>query len=278
MSAGSLILDSEIRGLLDENILGGNVVYNDANYDYSDPNLTYDGIPTRVAIATSSLGSLTAFANSTVSISVLAESDLDGLSASSTSNVTKLVSAASEFGDLSSEVISLVEHISTASADFGELDAFAVPLTTRFVSADAQLGAIEANANSDVDNIVAASAQLGSLTAQAISIIESQNSANADLGELTAQAISQVIPPTPPPSPSIGNGRADYSVPRLKKKIKPEVIKTEVPVVKKTEPARPVFKTVTASADTLAGIFSATSQSQIDFSILEDEAELLLLI
>jgi hypothetical protein len=262
MSAGSFILDSATRGVLNQNFLYG------------------DSPETIEATGLSSLGSLTASSTSTVQVLVLAESDLDGLSAASESNVTKFVSAASEFGNLSSEVISLVEHISTASADFGELDAFAVPLTERFVSADSQLGALEANANSDVDNIVAASTQLGSLTAQAISIIESQNSANADLGELTAQALSQVIPPTPPPppTPSIGNGRADYSVPRLKKKIKPEVIKTEIPVVKKTEPARPIFKTVNASADTIAGIFDANAQSQIDFSILEDEAELLLLI
>lgn len=279
MSAGSLILDSEIRGLLDENVLGGNVVYNDADYEYSDPNLSYDGIPTRVATATSSLGLLTASADSTVSISASAESDLGGLSASSTSNVTKLASAASEFGGLNSEVISLVEHLSNAEANLGDLNSFAVPLTTRFVSANSELGGLDASATADVENIVGASADLGSLVASAEAVIESQNSANADLGGLTAQAISQVIPPTPPPpTPSIGNGKANYSVPRLKKKVKPVIVEPEIPVIKETKPAEPVFKTVTASADTLAGIFSATAESQIDFSILEDEAELLLLI
>jgi hypothetical protein len=262
MSAGSFILDSATRGVLNQNFLYG------------------DSPETIEATGLSSLGSLTAFANSTVLISVLAESDLDGLNSSSISNVTKFVSAASEFGDLNLEVIALVERISTATADLGELDAFAVPLTERFVSADSQFGGLDASANSNVENIVGAIAAFGSLNALAQSEIESQNNATALLGGLTAQALSQVIPPTPlpPPTPSIGNGRADYSVPRLKKKIKPEVIKTEIPVVKETEPPRPVFKTVTASADTLAGIFSATSQSQIDFSISEDEAELLLLI
>jgi hypothetical protein len=262
MSAGSFILDSATRGVLNQNFLYG------------------DSPETIEATGLSSLGSLTASLTSTVQVLVLAESDLDGLSAASESNVTKFVTAASEFGDLSSEVISLVEHISTASADFGELDAFAVPLTERFVSADSQFGRLDASANSNVENIVGAIAAFGSLNALAQSEIESQNNATALLGGLTAQALSQVIPPTPPPppTPSIGNGRADYSVPRLKKKIKPEVIKTEVPVVKKTEPARPIFKTVNASADTIAGIFDANAQSQIDFSILEDEAELLLLI
>jgi hypothetical protein len=280
MSAGSLILDSESRGLLNENFLGGNVIYDNEEYEYSDNNLTYDGTPTLVASATGSLGSLVGGASSTVQVLASAESNLDKLNASSISNVTKLVSAASEFGELNSGVNSLVEKISEAAAALGELNAFAVPLTERFVSANSELGGLQATASVEVDNIVAASADLGLLTASAESLVQSQNSATADLGGMNAQAISQVIPPTPPepPTPSIGNGRANYSIPRLKKKVKPQIVEPEIPVVKETKPSQPVFKTVTASADTLAGIFSAKAESNIDFSILEDEAELLLLI
>ena len=241
MSAGSFLLDSPTRGVLNENFLYGDEPENIE------------------ASATSSLGSLSADANSTVQVLASAESNLGTLTASSNSNVTKFAIAASDLGELNSEVNSLVEKISEGFADLGELSSFAVPLTERFVSAEAELGQLIANANAS---------------------IVTENVALADLGQLTAQAISQVIPPIPPepPTPSIGNGRADYSRPRLKKKTSIKVFEPEIPIITETEPSTPIFSTITASADTLAFVFSANSKSQIDFSILEDEAELLLLI
>jgi hypothetical protein len=280
MSAGSLILDSESRGLLDENFLGGNVIYDNEEYEYSDNNLTYDGTPTLLASATGSLGSLVSNAVSKVEVSALAVANLNKLNASLTSNVTKLVSARSDFGELNSGVNSLVEKISSATAALGELNALAISLTQKLANANSEFGALEATASVEVDNIVTVSADLGSLTASAKSVVESQNGASSDLGGLEARAFSEVTPPTPPepPTPSIGNGRADYSLPRLKKKEKLKIYQPQIPLIKETKEQEPVFQTISASANTLNGIFSANAQSSIEFSILEDEAELLLLI
>ena len=249
----TLILDSATRGLLDETQLKG-AGYNDA-YTYDSTLINYDGVAQWQFEANATLGQLDSSASAIVEKIATATSNLQGLSAQATEAIDNFISGVAELGDL---------------------NAFAIPTLTRFISAESNLQALSASATESINNPITASSELGGLQAQANSGLQIVATAQALLGGLTANATSTIpTPPTPEPS-QIGGGI--YRQPPRRKKQVQTYFEPEIPVIKKTEPARPIIKTVAVSADTLAGIFDATAQSQIDFSILEDEAELLLLI
>ena len=251
----TLVLDSASRGLLDENIAGGNVVYDNQLYLYDSTFITYDGLAQWQSEANATLGQLDSSASAIIKKIATATSNLQGLSAQATEAIGNFISGVAEFGDI---------------------NAFAIPTLTRFISAESNLQGLTASATESIDNPITASSELGGLQAQANSALAIVVSAEATLGAITANATSTIpTPPTPEPAKYGSNG---YARPRKKKKEVQTYFEPEIPVIKKTEPARPVIKTVSVSADTLAGIFDANAQSQIDFSILEDEAELLLLI
>jgi len=251
----TLVLDSATRGLLDENIAGGNTTYDNQLYIYDSTFITYDGLAQWQSEATATLGQIDSSASAIVEKIANATSNLQGLSAQATEAIGNFISGVAELGDL---------------------NAFAIPTLTRFISAQSNLGGVSANATQSIDNPITANSDLGGLQAEATSALAVSISGEATLGSLSASATSTIpTPPTPEPAKYGSNG---YARPRKKKKEVQTYFEPEIPVIKKTEPARPVIKTLTAKADTLAGIFDASAESQIDFSILEDEAELLLLI
>lgn len=103
-----------------------------------------------------------------------------------------------------------------------------------------------------------ATANLGSITANANAEITNIVSASAPLGGLTANA-------TVPSNEVIINqvGQPNYIQPNFPKIIEPEQITVSIK---------------TATASTKLGKLSSKSISQIDFSILDDDAEVLLLV
>jgi hypothetical protein len=103
-----------------------------------------------------------------------------------------------------------------------------------------------------------AQANLGSSTANANAEITNIVSASAPLGGLTANA-------TVPSNEVIINqvGQPNYIQPNFSKIIEPEQITVSIK---------------TATASTKLGKLSSKSISQIDFSILDDDAEVLLLV
>lgn len=103
-----------------------------------------------------------------------------------------------------------------------------------------------------------ATANLGSISANANADITNLVSASAQLGGLSASVViptGEVIP-----SPA---GQPNYIQPNFPKIIEPEQITVSIKV---------------ASANTKLGKLSSQSISQIDFSILDDDAEVLLLV
>ena len=258
MSAGSFILDSELRGILNTNELGGNVVYNNSNYDYITEELLYDGIPVWISSALSELGALSASAVSSVSIQAIASSNFQSLSAAASSDVANLVSASSELGQLISSSTAITQIQALAESEFGEIGAFAVPTVSRFADASSDLGFLSASANSGVDN---------------------SSTASADLGSLSASATATSPTPPTPPTPSIGGGGGRYR--QVKRVVKPKPQPPTGQVIEELfslEELPKLVKTHFSKADTISFNFTSSAQSQIDFSILEDEAELLLLI
>jgi hypothetical protein len=101
------------------------------------------------------------------------------------------------------------------------------------------------------------------------------------LGTLDASATATVIPPTPPePEPQEYGSNRPYPAPP-RRQLKPEPIPQPAPVViTQTLPARPVKMpaTIFATTSNLQATMKIDVVSQIEWSILEDEAELLLML
>ena len=172
-------------------------------------------------------------------------------------------------GALSAIATSTVTHFATASAQLGELVAeVAQVIVTTQATAAAQLGGLVATATATVVLPATASAELGGLVASAVTAVEQNAVATANLGGLVATADATDTPPEPTPEPAPSGGRRVYSTsPRKKIEPLPEV---EIPVI---QPKRRYAVTTTS----LGGMMSQAS-AEIAFSILDDEAELLLMI
>ena len=136
-------------------------------------------------------------------------------------------------------------------------------------SGSAELGGLVASATTKTKKFAIAVANLHGLVASATTKTKKFSIASADLGGLVAVATGTVIPPTPPtPEPTPSGGR-QYPAPSRRKKIEPLPV-IEIPVI------RPKRRYAVASA-TLSGM-TCTATSSITFSILDDDAEVLLLV
>jgi hypothetical protein len=172
-------------------------------------------------------------------------------------------------GALSATATSTVAHFATASAELGELVAdIAEVIVTTQATGEAQLGGLVATATATVVLPATASAELGGLVASAVTAVEQNAVATANLGGLVATVDSIPTPPAPEPTPAPSGGRRVYST-TPRKKIEP-LPPVEIPVI---EPKRRYAVTTTS----LGGMMSQAS-AEIVFSILDDEAELLLMI
>jgi hypothetical protein len=172
-------------------------------------------------------------------------------------------------GALSATATSTVAHFATASVELGELVAdIAEVIVTTEATGEAQLGGLVATATATVVLPATASAELGSLVASAVTAVEQNAVAVANLGGLVATVDSIPTPPAPEPTPAPSGGRRVYST-TPRKKIEP-LPPVEIPVI---EPKRRYAVTTTS----LGGMMSQAS-AEIVFSILDDDAEVLLLV
>ena len=200
---------------------------------------------------------------------ILDSSTLDGDRVLDGGQFITTATGTATLGAMSATATSTVTHFATASAELGELIAeVAEVIVTTEATAEAQLGGLASSATATVVLPAIASADLGGLTASAITAVEQNAVATADLGGLVATANSLPTPPEPTPEPTPVGGR-QYAAPR-RKKIEPEPVSVEIPVI---QPKRRYAVTTTS----LGGMMSEAS-AEIAFSILDDEAELLLMI
>ena len=200
---------------------------------------------------------------------ILDSSTLDGTRVLDGAEFLTTATGTATLGAMSATATSTVTHFATASAELGELVAeTANVFVTVEATAEAQLGGLASSATATVVLPATASANLGGLTASAITAVEQNAVATADLGGLVATANSLPTPPEPTPEPTPVGGR-QYAAPR-RKKIEPEPVSVEIPVI---QPKRRYAVTTTS----LGGMMSEAS-AEIAFSILDDEAELLLMI
>ena len=153
----------------------------------------------------------------------------------------------------------------TASSSLGGLDASVSATVTEFAVLSASLGGLDASVSATVTEFAVLSAPLGGLDASASANVIQFAVLSAPLGGLDATATAGDIP-IPEPTPS--GGRRVYST-TPRKKIEP-LPQVEIPVI------QPKRRYAVASA-TLGGA-TCTATSSITFSILDDDAEVLLLV
>jgi hypothetical protein len=173
-------------------------------------------------------------------------------------------------GALSATATATIAHFVTASAELGELVAeVAQVIVTTEATAETQLGGLVASATATVVLPATASANLGGLVASAVTAVEQDAVATANLGGLVATADATDTPPEPEPEPTPVGGR-QYAAPRRKKiEPVPEPV-VEIPVI---QPKRR-YAVVSTSLNGM----QAQATSTITFSILDDDAEVLLLV
>ena len=199
---------------------------------------------------------------------ILDSSTLDGDRVLNGGEFLTTATGTATLGAMSATATSTVAHFATASADLGELIAeVAEVIVTTQATAEAQLGGLASSATATVVLPATASADLGGLVASAITAVEQNAVASADLGGLVATANSIPTPPEPTPEPTPVGGR-QYAAPR-RKKIEPLPV-VEIPVI---QPKRRYAVSLTS----LGGMTSKAT-STITFSILDDDAEVLLLV
>lgn len=154
------------------------------------------------------------------------------------------------------------ESAGVASGSLGSLQSTATSLPTAIVEANAPLGGSYSNANAIVSVSASGGSQLGGLTGQMTANGTVTVSANSSLGEMVAHI--QAVPRTE--GGSFGGGLAFVQpgfVPSLVQNSLPEIA--------------PVPNHITSFANARLGKAFASAISQIDFSIVEDDAEILLL-
>ncbi|NBW12321.1 MAG: hypothetical protein EBR82_30245 [Caulobacteraceae bacterium] len=196
---------------------------------------------------------------------ILDSSQLDGAEVLNGSPFLTTATASSSLGGLDANASATVTQFAVLSAPLGGLDANVSATVTQFAVLSAPLGGLDANASATVVQFAVLSAPLGGLDATAIAQAEGFPVFTATLGGLVAIATAGDIP-VPEPTPS--GGRRVYST-SPRKKIEP-LPQVEIPVI------QPKRRYAVASA--ILNGASCTATSSITFSILDDDAEILLLV
>ena len=138
-------------------------------------------------------------------------------------------------------------------------------LTT--ATASSSLGGLSASASATVTEFAVFSATLGGLSASASATVNEFAILSASLGRLDANATAVVTPGSAPPSPN--GGRRNYPPARRKK------LQTEEP---NYEPVPVATKVRYAICSTVLGSINSQATGSITFSILNDDAEVLLMV
>ena len=175
---------------------------------------------------------------------------------------------AATLGSISATATTSVAHSVTATANLGGLIAeTAEVIVTTEATATSVFGALTSSGSATVAHSATLTANLGAIVASVVTAVEQEAVAAATFGGLVAVATGTVIPPEPTPEPTPSGGR-QYAAPR-RKKIEPEPV-VEIPVI------RPKRRYAVCSAS--LGGMNARGESTITFSILDDDAEVLLLV
>ena len=237
----------------------------------NDAEFGLGGFSPAFKLDTSTLDSIAKLDGFTFTTTVTASAPLGGLTAGATSLVSHVVSADAVLGGVDASASVSVSNLVSAQAVLGGVVASADATVAHTVTADAALGAGVGSATASVLNVVSAQAVLGGLSANANANVSGVVTASASLGGMVAVADATVDPaPTPPPAQYPG-GNPWYRRPQLVQQPKVE----EVVQVVIDLPRLP--RRVSASGSS-SSFMTSVAVGVVTWSILEDEAELLLLV
>ena len=235
----------------------------------NDADFGLGGFSPAFKLDASTLDSIAKLDGFTFTTTVTASAPLGGLTAGAVSLVSHVVSAGAVLGGVEASASSSVLNVVSAQAVLGGVVASADATVTHVVNADAVLGGGVAQASAQVAIQVVASASFGGLTSTAVANVAGVVTASASLGGLTSSAQATVDPaPSPPPPQYPGGGNPWYRRPKVEK------VEEVVQVV--VEPLRVPLQVFGVGAS--VGSLSSSAIAEVTWSILEDEAELLLLV
>lgn len=216
----------------------------------------------------STLDSIAKLDGFTFTTTVTASSSVGGLSVGAVALVSHVVSAEAVLGGIDASATVSVSNVVSAQAVLGGVVALADATVAHTVTADAALGAGVGSAVVSVSNLVSASASLGGLSSNAVANVAGVVTASASLGGLVSSAVATVDPAPSPPPPQYPGGNPWYRRPKVE-----QVQQVEEVVVEPLQVPLQVF-----GVGSSVGSLSSSAVAEVTWSILEDEAELLLLV
>ena len=235
----------------------------------NDADAGLGGFSPAFVLNTSTLDSIAKLDGFTFTTTVTASAGLGGLASSASALVSHQVTAEAVLGGLVGAASSSVSNVVSAQAVLGGAVGVANATVAHTVYANAVLGAGVGSAIGSVSNVVSAQAVLGGLSASATANVFGSVTASALLGGLTSSAQATVDPAPSPPAPQYpGGGNPWYRRPKV------ERVEEVVQVV--VEPLRVPLQVFGVGAS--VGSLSSSAIAEVTWSILEDEAELLLLV
>jgi hypothetical protein len=181
-----------------------------------------------------------------------------------------VATGASSLGGLGASASAQATLFPVFSSSLGGLNASASAQSQIFPILSAALGGLDASAQATAIIFPVLSSQLGGLDAVATASSEIFPIFDAPLDGLNAVATAQASPPAPPPVDD-GVGYQPYRQPRPKPRPKPKEIPIQI-----NEPKKPRLVSAVGSSMLGGAVIAATGL--ITFSILDDDAEVLLLV
>lgn len=182
-----------------------------------------------------------------------------------------VATGSSSLGGLGASASAVVTISAVGSASLGGVSASATATTSIFPVLAAPLGGVSASASATVTIFAVLAAPLGGVSASASASATIFPVLDAPLDGLVASATATVIPPEPPVIPPSGSRWWRQPATPVKKQELPEQIVVEIP-----KPRRPVL--VSAQAGSRLGGVNVGALGSVTFSILDDDAEVLLLV
>ena len=202
---------------------------------------------------------------------VLDTSTLDGAAVLDGGQFLTVATGSSSLGGLSASASAQATIFPVLSSSLGGLDASATARSTIFPVLSSSLGGLDASASAQSTLFPVLSSSLGGLDATASASAIIFPVLDAPLDGLVASATATVIPPEPPVIPPSGSRWWRQPATPVKKQELPEQIVVEIP-----KPRRPVL--VSAQAGSRLGGVNVGALGSVTFSIVDDDAEVLLLV
>ena len=202
---------------------------------------------------------------------ILDTSTLDSAAVLDGGQFLTVATGSSSLGGVSASASAQATIFPVLSSSLGGLAASATARSTIFPVLSAPLDGLNASATARSTLFPVLSASLGGLDATASASAIIFPVLDAPLDGLVASATATVIPPEPPVIPPSGSRWWRQPATPVKKQELPEQIVIEIP-----KPRRPVL--VSAQAGSRLGGVNVGALGSVTFSILDDDAEVLLLV